>query len=75
MLSRIFLVCFFFGFANFNTAYSEILKNPSIKIIGNKIISKETILNTLGLSNNIEIDTNQLNLYQQKILSTGFFPL
>ncbi len=73
MLSRIFLVCFFFGFANFNTAYSEILKNPSIKIIGNKIISKETILNTLGLSNNIEIDTNQLNLYQQKILSTGFF--
>lgn len=73
MLSRIFLVCFFVGFVNFNTAYSEILKNPSIKIIGNKIISKETILNTLGLSNNIEIDTNQLNLYQQKILSTGFF--
>lgn len=73
MLSRFFLVCFFVGFVNFNTAYSEILKNPSIKIVGNKIISKETILNTLGLSNNLEIDTNQLNVYQQKILSTGFF--
>ena len=72
-LSRIFLICLCVWFLNFKTAYSEILKNPSIKIIGNKIISKETILNTLGLNNNIEIDTDQLNLYQQKILGTGFF--
>ena len=72
-LSRIFLVCLCVWFLNFKTAYSEILKNPSIKIIGNKIISKETILNTLGLNNNIEIDTDQLNVYQQKILGTGFF--
>ena len=72
-LSRIFLICLCVWFLNFKTAYSEILKNPSIKIIGNKIISKETILNTLGLNNNIEIDTDQLNVYQQKILGTGFF--
>ena len=72
-LSRIFLICLCVWLLNFKTAYSEILKNPIIKIIGNKIISKETILNTLGLNNNIEIDTDQLNLYQQKILGTGFF--
>ncbi len=72
-LSKIFLICLCVWFLNFKTAYSEILKNPSIKIIGNKIISKETILNTLGLNNNIEIDTDQLNLYQQKIFGTGFF--
>ena len=72
-LSRIFLVYFLIAFINIGPSHSEVLKNPSIKIIGNKIISKETILNTLGLNNNIEIDTDQLNAYQQKILSTGFF--
>jgi len=72
IFKRFFFIFLFSLFSNY--ALSENIKVDEIKIIGNKTISKETILEVAGIGNkNFVYTTENLNLAQKKLFETNFF--
>ena len=58
-------------FISITSAESRIIDN--IKVNGNKRISKTTIVEILNFKKGINIETDDLNNYQKKLLESNFF--
>jgi len=71
-LDRKFFTTLFFCLFYLTSAFAVEFKKSDIKIIGNKSISKETILNYTD-SKKETLNTEELNSFQKKLFETNFF--
>ena len=71
-LDRKFLTTLFFCLFYLTSVFAIDFKKSDIKIIGNKSISKETILNYIDSKKDI-LSTEDLNSFQKKLFETSFF--
>tara|TARA_B110000503_G_scaffold98533_1_gene147655 strand:+ start:96 stop:2348 length:2253 start_codon:yes stop_codon:yes gene_type:complete len=71
-LDRKFLTTLFFCLFYLTSVFAIDFKKSDIKIIGNKSISKETILNYIDSKKDI-LSTEDLNSFQKKLFETNFF--
>lgn len=71
-LNKNFFITLFFCFFFLPSVFAENFKKSDIKIIGNRSISKETILNYTD-SKKDTLSTEDLNSLQKKLFETNFF--
>tara|TARA_B110000503_G_scaffold83927_1_gene127930 strand:+ start:345 stop:2597 length:2253 start_codon:yes stop_codon:yes gene_type:complete len=71
-LDRNFFTTLFFCLFYLTSGFAIDFKKSDIKIIGNKSISKETILNFTD-SKKDTVNTEELNSFQKKLFETNFF--
>jgi len=71
-LDRKFFTTLFFCLFYLTSAFAVEFKKSDIKIIGNKSISNETILNYTD-SKKETLNTEELNSFQKKLFETNFF--